>query len=145
MDVTIYQDDGVESGETAELDPTVFDIEPNDHVQPNDVIVRLNVEDGRVEFGRLAGLNPVVLVDRNVHDSVASTVCSRSMRSERPPFSVALTGLLVQLHVAVLRPRYGAFDQNGVLILQNANDAEVLNRRALPAGPPGHLHAFEHA
>ena len=32
MDVAIYQEDGVESGETAELDPTVFDIEPNDHV-----------------------------------------------------------------------------------------------------------------
>ncbi|WP_263818657.1 50S ribosomal protein L4 [Salinibacter sp.] len=32
MDVEIYQDDGVESGETAELDPTVFDIEPNDHI-----------------------------------------------------------------------------------------------------------------
>ncbi|WP_208426841.1 MULTISPECIES: 50S ribosomal protein L4 [Salinibacter] len=32
MDVDIYQDDGVESGETAELDPTVFDIEPNDHI-----------------------------------------------------------------------------------------------------------------
>ncbi len=31
MDVEIYQEDGVESGETAELDPTVFDIEPNDH------------------------------------------------------------------------------------------------------------------
>ena len=32
MDVEIYQEDGVESGETAELDPTVFDIEPNDHI-----------------------------------------------------------------------------------------------------------------
>jgi large subunit ribosomal protein L4 len=32
MDVAIYQEDGVESGETATLDPTVFDIEPNDHV-----------------------------------------------------------------------------------------------------------------
>jgi large subunit ribosomal protein L4 len=32
MDVTIYQDDGVESDDTAELDPTVFDIEPNDHI-----------------------------------------------------------------------------------------------------------------
>jgi large subunit ribosomal protein L4 len=32
MDVAIYQEDGVESDETAELDPTVFDIEPNDHI-----------------------------------------------------------------------------------------------------------------
>ncbi|WP_263835770.1 50S ribosomal protein L4 [Salinibacter sp.] len=32
MDVEIYQEDGIESGETAELDPTVFDIEPNDHI-----------------------------------------------------------------------------------------------------------------
>ncbi len=32
MDVEIYQEDGVESGETAALDPTVFDIEPNDHI-----------------------------------------------------------------------------------------------------------------
>ncbi|WP_263787031.1 50S ribosomal protein L4 [Salinibacter grassmerensis] len=32
MDVEIYQEDGVESGETADLDPTVFDIEPNDHI-----------------------------------------------------------------------------------------------------------------
>lgn len=32
MDLAIYQEDGVESGETAELDPTVFDIEPNDHI-----------------------------------------------------------------------------------------------------------------
>ncbi|MFB6232540.1 MAG: 50S ribosomal protein L4 [Salinibacter sp.] len=32
MDTEIYQDDGVGSGRTAELDPTVFDIEPNDHV-----------------------------------------------------------------------------------------------------------------
>lgn len=32
MDVAIYQEDGVESGDTADLDPTVFDIEPNDHV-----------------------------------------------------------------------------------------------------------------
>ena len=32
MDVEIYQEDGVESGETAELDPTVFTIEPNDHI-----------------------------------------------------------------------------------------------------------------
>lgn len=32
MDVEIYQEDGVESGETAELAPTVFDIEPNDHI-----------------------------------------------------------------------------------------------------------------
>ncbi|WP_103029040.1 50S ribosomal protein L4 [Salinibacter altiplanensis] len=31
MDVEIYQKDGVESGETAALAPTVFDIEPNDH------------------------------------------------------------------------------------------------------------------
>ncbi|MCS3665182.1 50S ribosomal protein L4 [Salinibacter ruber] len=32
MDVEIYQEDGVESGETAALDPTVFEIEPNDHI-----------------------------------------------------------------------------------------------------------------
>ena len=32
MNVEIYQEDGVESGETADLDPTVFDIEPNDHI-----------------------------------------------------------------------------------------------------------------
>jgi len=32
MDVAIYQEDGVESDDTAELDPTVFDIEPNDHI-----------------------------------------------------------------------------------------------------------------
>ena len=32
MDVAIYQEDGVESDETAELDSTVFDIEPNDHI-----------------------------------------------------------------------------------------------------------------
>ncbi len=32
MDVEIYQEDGVESGKTAALDPTVFDIEPNDHI-----------------------------------------------------------------------------------------------------------------
>ncbi len=32
MDVEIYQKDGVESGDTADLDPTVFDIEPNDHI-----------------------------------------------------------------------------------------------------------------
>ena len=32
MDVEIYQEDGVESGDTADLDPTVFDIEPNDHI-----------------------------------------------------------------------------------------------------------------
>lgn len=32
MDVEIYQEDGVGSGETVELDPSVFDIEPNDHV-----------------------------------------------------------------------------------------------------------------
>lgn len=32
MDVEIYQEDGVGSGETIELDPSVFDIEPNDHI-----------------------------------------------------------------------------------------------------------------
>lgn len=32
MDVEIYQDDGVGSGRTVELDSTVFDVEPNDHV-----------------------------------------------------------------------------------------------------------------
>ncbi|MFB6280227.1 MAG: 50S ribosomal protein L4 [Salinibacter sp.] len=32
MDVEIYQEDGVGSGETVELDPSVFDIEPNDHI-----------------------------------------------------------------------------------------------------------------
>jgi large subunit ribosomal protein L4 len=32
MDVEIYQEDGVGSGETAELDPSIFDIEPNDHI-----------------------------------------------------------------------------------------------------------------
>ena len=32
MDVAIYQEDGVESDDTAELDPTVFGIEPNDHI-----------------------------------------------------------------------------------------------------------------
>jgi len=32
MDVVIYQEDGVESDETADLDPTVFDTEPNDHI-----------------------------------------------------------------------------------------------------------------
>jgi large subunit ribosomal protein L4 len=32
MDVEIYQDDGVEAGRTAALDPSVFDIEPNDHI-----------------------------------------------------------------------------------------------------------------
>lgn len=32
MDVEIYQDDGVRAERTAELEPTVFDIEPNDHV-----------------------------------------------------------------------------------------------------------------
>ncbi|MEF8815879.1 MAG: 50S ribosomal protein L4 [Salinibacter sp.] len=32
MNVEIYQEDGVESGDTADLDPTVFDIEPNDHI-----------------------------------------------------------------------------------------------------------------
>lgn len=32
MEVEIYQDDGIGSGRTAELDPSVFDIEPNDHV-----------------------------------------------------------------------------------------------------------------
>lgn len=32
MDLEIYQDDGVGSGRSVALDPTVFDIEPNDHV-----------------------------------------------------------------------------------------------------------------
>lgn len=32
MDLEIYQDDGVGSGRDVELDPTVFEIEPNDHV-----------------------------------------------------------------------------------------------------------------
>jgi large subunit ribosomal protein L4 len=32
MDVEIYQKDGVGSGESVELDPSVFDIEPNDHI-----------------------------------------------------------------------------------------------------------------
>lgn len=32
MDLEIIQEDGVASGETVALDPTVFDIEPNDHV-----------------------------------------------------------------------------------------------------------------
>jgi len=32
MEVDILQDDGVESGDTATLAPSVFDIEPNDHV-----------------------------------------------------------------------------------------------------------------
>lgn len=32
MNVEIYQDDGVGSGRTADLEPTVFEIEPNDHV-----------------------------------------------------------------------------------------------------------------
>jgi large subunit ribosomal protein L4 len=32
MDVDVYQDDGVEAGRTATLDPTIFDIEPNNHV-----------------------------------------------------------------------------------------------------------------
>lgn len=32
MDVEIYQNDGVGSGRTAELEPSVFDVEPNDHV-----------------------------------------------------------------------------------------------------------------
>lgn len=32
MDVEIYQDDGVGSGRSVTLDPTVFEIEPNDHI-----------------------------------------------------------------------------------------------------------------
>jgi len=32
MDVEIFQDDGVGSGRTATLEPSVFDIEPNDHI-----------------------------------------------------------------------------------------------------------------
>jgi large subunit ribosomal protein L4 len=32
MDVEIFQDDGVGSGRTATLDPSVFEIEPNDHI-----------------------------------------------------------------------------------------------------------------
>lgn len=32
MDVEIFQDDGVSSGRTATLEPSVFEIEPNDHV-----------------------------------------------------------------------------------------------------------------
>ncbi len=32
MDIEIFQDDGVGSGRTATLEPTVFDIEPNDHI-----------------------------------------------------------------------------------------------------------------
>ncbi len=32
MDVEIYQEDGIGSGRTVPLDPTVFEIEPNDHV-----------------------------------------------------------------------------------------------------------------
>ena len=32
MDVEVYQDDGVGSGETVTLDPSVFDIEPNNHI-----------------------------------------------------------------------------------------------------------------
>jgi large subunit ribosomal protein L4 len=32
MDVDVYQDDGVEAGRTATLDPTIFDIEPNNHI-----------------------------------------------------------------------------------------------------------------
>ncbi len=32
MDLDIYQQDGSETGRTASLDPSVFDIEPNDHV-----------------------------------------------------------------------------------------------------------------
>jgi len=32
MDVEIYQKDGVGTGESVELDPSVFDIEPNDHI-----------------------------------------------------------------------------------------------------------------
>jgi large subunit ribosomal protein L4 len=32
MDVEVYQDDGVGSGRTATLDPSVFEIEPNNHI-----------------------------------------------------------------------------------------------------------------
>ena len=32
MDVDVYQDDGVEAGRAAALDPTIFDIEPNNHI-----------------------------------------------------------------------------------------------------------------
>lgn len=32
MDVEIVQDDGVEAGRTAALDPSIFEIDPNDHV-----------------------------------------------------------------------------------------------------------------
>ena len=32
MDVEILQDDGVEAGRTASLDPSIFEIEPNNHV-----------------------------------------------------------------------------------------------------------------
>jgi large subunit ribosomal protein L4 len=32
MELEIYQDDGIGSGRTVALDPTVFDIDPNDHV-----------------------------------------------------------------------------------------------------------------
>jgi large subunit ribosomal protein L4 len=32
MDVDVYQEDGVETGRTAALDPTIFDIEPNNHI-----------------------------------------------------------------------------------------------------------------
>jgi large subunit ribosomal protein L4 len=32
MDVEIFQDDGVGSGRTATLEPSVFEIEPNDHI-----------------------------------------------------------------------------------------------------------------
>ena len=32
MDVEVYQDDGVGAGRTATLDPTVFEIEPNNHI-----------------------------------------------------------------------------------------------------------------
>lgn len=32
MDVDVYQDDGVEAGRTATLDPSIFEIEPNNHI-----------------------------------------------------------------------------------------------------------------
>ena len=32
MDVEVYQDDGVGAGRTATLEPSVFEIEPNDHI-----------------------------------------------------------------------------------------------------------------
>lgn len=61
MELQVYRLDGSESGRTVTLDPTVFEIEPNDHVLWLDV--------KRIEANRRQGTHKVKNRAENAHST----------------------------------------------------------------------------